>query len=420
MTLQLSTITFDHDPLSPSTSALNIRRNKDFEVPIPEYDSSIPRTPAESCAAFAKLETTGNNVTIRVHLTIPAAANVTYEVKASGGGVLGKLDPVQVVFSGGVTDQAVDIPLAHRNFPGISRMDITWNWRYRAKGGSKWHHLATTSHRIYVVLAVPPSPWTQVFADKRNPWTDLLDQCCVIASGSVDAPSAAERTTKDIHLNHALRYDIVNGVDRYGFALTGDSFDLTNWIDYVLLGNAPANPLFCGGTSEQYRDFLIVNCYDCAASNALMAKVLGAGLDYYFHQPFGYLNYVLPIGRGKCNNPFYGCLGGNPAVGPDDPRTGFGNHAYPKLNGVNNFDACMRVWLPSWLSLLLFLLWLIILIITLGLVNLNSLLLASGGWLIDISQTDYATKVIDVSQPFEAAAAAGGMPVLQTLQFRIV
>jgi hypothetical protein len=66
------------------------------------------------------------------------------------------------------------------------------------------------------------------------------------------------------------------------------------------------------------------------------------------------------------------------------------------------------------------LLWLIILIITLGLVNLNSLPLASGGWLIDISQTDYATKVIDVSQPFEAAAAAGGMPVLQTLQFRIV
>lgn len=420
MTLQLSTITFDHDPSSPSTSALNIRRNKDFEVLIPEYDASIPRTPAESCAAYAKLETTGKNVTIRVNLRIPAAANVTYEVKASGGGILGRLDLVQVVFSGGVTDKTADIPLAHRKFKRISRMDVTWHWRYRAKGSSNWHHLATTSHRIYVILAVPPAPWTQTFADKRNPWTDLLDECCVIASGSEDAPSAAEKTTKDVHLNHFLRYDIVQGADRYGFIQTGDSFDLTNWIDYVLRGNAPANPVFCGGTPEQYKDFLIVNCYDCAASNALMSKLVGAGEDYYFHQPFGYLNYVVPIGRGKCNNPFYGCLGNNPAVGPDDQRTNFGNHAYPKLNGNTNFDACMRAWVPPWLSLLLFLVWLIILIITLGMVDLKKLLNASGGWLIDISQTDYATKTIDVSQPFEAAAAAGGMPVLQTLQFRIV
>lgn len=60
MALQLKTITFNHDPLSASTSALNIRRNKDFEVAVPEYDAAIPRTPAESCAAYAKLETTGS------------------------------------------------------------------------------------------------------------------------------------------------------------------------------------------------------------------------------------------------------------------------------------------------------------------------------------------------------------------------
>ncbi len=419
MALQLSTITFNHDPASPSTSALNIRKNKDFEVPIPEYDSSIPRTPPQSCAAYAKHETSGQTVVIRAHFQIPAAVNITYEVKASGGGMLGHLDAVQVVFSGGIADQVVDIPLPHRNFQKIQRADITWHWRYRKKGASKWHPLATTAHRIYVILAVPPAPWTQVFADKHNPWTDLLDWSCVIASGSEDAPTAAEKTTKDIHLNHALRYDIEQGANRYGFRVTGESFDLTNWIDYVLRGNAPISPVFCGGTAEQYRDFWIVNCYDCAASNALMSKVVGAGLDYYFHDPFGYLNYVLPIGRGKCNNPFYGCLGTNPAVGPDDPRTYFGNHAYPKLNGGTNFDACMRVWVPAWLSLLLFLIWLIVFIVTLGFVNLKNLLNASGGWLIDIAQTDYETKTIDVDQPFEAAAA-GGVPALQTLDFRVV
>jgi hypothetical protein len=119
MALQLKTITFNHDPLSASTSALNIRRNKDFEVAVPEYDAAIPRTPSESCAAYAKLEITGQNVIIRVGLQIPSAASITYEVKASGGAVLGHLDTVQVAFSGGITDRTVDIPLSHRSFKQV-------------------------------------------------------------------------------------------------------------------------------------------------------------------------------------------------------------------------------------------------------------------------------------------------------------
>lgn len=134
-------------------------------------------------------------------------------------------------------------------------MDIVWHWRYGKKGTRRWHFLAQTSHRIYVVLAVPPAPWTQLFAEKRNPWTDLLDECCVIAAGSEDAPSAAEKTTKDIHLNHSLRYDIVQGADRYGFFTSGSSFDLTNWIDYVLRGNAPATPCSAEGQRSNTKIF---------------------------------------------------------------------------------------------------------------------------------------------------------------------
>ena len=44
MALALKTITFNHDPFSASNSALNIRRNKDFDVPVPEYDAAIPRS----------------------------------------------------------------------------------------------------------------------------------------------------------------------------------------------------------------------------------------------------------------------------------------------------------------------------------------------------------------------------------------
>ena len=101
-----------------------------------------------------------------------------------------------------------------------------------------------------------------------------------------------------------------------------------------------------------------------------------------------------------------------------DQRTRFGNHAYQKLNASQNYDACMREWLSPLAKLILILIWLIILIITLGAVNLKSLLNRAGGWLVDLSQADYNTRTIDVSQPFEAAAA-GGTQTLQTLQFSV-
>ena len=419
MALALNKITFNHDPFSVSTSAMNIRRNKDFEVLVPEFDATVPRTPAESCAAYAQQETAGQHVFVRVELTSTGGGNPHFEVRAQGGGLLGALDSQAVDFTHGAITKTVDFPLSHRDFSRIARQDVTWQWQFRQQGNPSWQALVNTSHRIYIVLKVPPAPWTQALADKRNPWTDLLDVTCSVAAGKQNANQAAESITKNVHQGYSLRYDIVSGAPRYGFVVTGNSFQLTKWIDYVLKGNAPANPVLCSGSPEQYKDYWIVNCYDCAASSALMARILGADSDYYFHAPFGYLNYVEPIGRGKCNNPFYGCLGNNPAVGPDDQRTGFGNHAYQKLNGARNYDACMREWISPLLRLLLILLWLIILIITLGTVNLTGLLNRAGGWLVDLAQAEYNSRTIDVSQSFEANAAAGGTQTLQALQFSV-
>jgi len=419
MSISLNTITFNHDTSSAATSSLNIRRNKDFEVPVPEYDAAIPRTPAESCAAYAKQETAAQNVFVRAVFTATGGGNPHFEVQALGGGLLGALDPQPIDFTGGANTKTVDFPLTHRNFNAIARQDVTWHWQFREQGNPNWQPLVSTSHRIYIVLKMPPAPWTQALANKRNPWTDLLDFCCAIASGKQNAPDAAESITKNVHEAYPLRYDIESGNARYGFAHTGSSFQLTNWINYVLKGNAPAAPIFCNGTAEQYKDSWIVNCYDCAASAALMAKLVGADSDYYFHRPFGYLNYVEPIGRGKCNNPFYQCQGGSPAVGPDDQRSAFGNHAYQKLNGTKNYDACMREWLSPLAKWLLILLWLIILIITFGTVNAKNLLLRAGGWLIDLTQVEYNTRTIDTSQAFEAAAASGGTQTLQVLNFSV-
>ena len=101
---------------------------------------------------------------------------------------------------------------------------------------------------------------------------------------------------------------------------------------------------------------------------------------------------MLPIGRGKCNNPFYGSWANDPVRGEDDAtRSGFGNHAYTKLAGQNNYDACMKQW-RSWLEQLIltivyFIVWLILLIITFGLAPpLPILLDRAQGWLVNLTQ----------------------------------
>lgn len=422
MAIELRTISFNHDVTQATTSALNIRRNKDFEVLVPEYDKSQPRPATQQCAAYAIDATHNQPVFVRCTFARTGAGGASWEVRATGGGVLGSLDARAFSFAGGAAAATVDFPLAHRSFVAIGRHVVTWQWECRAQGAQSWQPLDSTSHCIYLVLSIPPAPWTQTYSDRHNPWTDLLDHSCVIAAGAKSEMNAAIAHVKAINANYPLRYDIVQGRHRYGYRNTGNAFELTNWIAYVLNGAPPGSPIFCLGTGEAYLDYRIVNCYDCAASLAVMGKSVGARLDYYFHGPFGYLNFVVPIGRGRCNNPFYGCTSNNPVRPADDAaRTGFGNHAYTKLAGQNNFDACMKRWLSCIeqiiLFIVLFIVWLIIFIFTFGLVNRSDLLEQARGWLVNMSQTQYDRVTIDTSTPAEAASA-GGTPAAQVLDFR--
>jgi hypothetical protein len=294
----------------------------------------------------------------------------------------------------------------------------------RPQGTQNWQALVSTSHRIYLLLDIPSAPWSQTFGDKHCPWTDLLDHACAIAGGASNERTASIAEAKAIYSNYSLRYDIVNGSPRYGFGGTSGSFRLTNWIAYVLQATPPAGSSFCQGSGEAYNNNWIINCYDAAASLALMGKAVGVRLDYYFHGPFGNLQFVLPIGRGKCNNPFYGCFANDPVRGADDAtRTGFGNHAYTKLAGQNNYDACMKKWRSCLEQLILtivyFIIWLILLIITLGFVNRFDLIDRAQGWLVNLTQSEYNDATIDTSTPAEAASA-GGAPFLCALDFQVM
>jgi hypothetical protein len=254
-----------------------------------------------------------------------------------------------------------------------------------------------TRHRIYVVLQSPPAPWSQTDA-VRYPWTAALDYAIVNANARAldDAREAAARIVQHVN-GEPLKYDIWQGAPAY---YSFGTFMIDAW-----LGGFTNGP--------------IVNCYDCASAVATFANVVGCELTYQFHGPFGYLDPVYPIGRGLCNNPFYGSWPAPynvPLVGTDDAgRTSFGNHAYTKQAG-NNYDACMRSTLGCLTGLAYFLLGLLILILSLGAAaSLAHLLFMKGaGWLVNMSQSEYEGLVLDTSTPAEAARA-GGAPVPEPL-----
>ena len=406
--IRITHIKFNFDPSAHSADALNIRIDRTHEVLVPEWNENL-FLPQQSKAAYALEPTRNRTIFIQCRFEItPALASQTATVRATGGGILGAIDPVTVHFVNGVShdtshtgdQEYVQIPLNHRCFNAITRTDIQWDWSYRCPKTHAWQQMdQPTRHRIYVVLDVPPAPWSQTNA-QIYPWTIALDYAIVAANtSSISDPSeAAALIVKHVN-GEPLQYDIWSGAPAYYSSWT-KTFLIDAW-----LGGFTAGP--------------IVNCYDCASAVTTFSNVLGCQLSYQFHNSFGFLNPVYPIGRGLCNNPFYGSASAPynvPLVGVDDfHRTAFGNHAYAKQTG-NNFDACMRASLGCLASLAYFLLGLLVLILTLGFgASLaRRLFMKAAGWLIDMSQTEYNGLVVDTSTPNEAAFN-GGAPVSEPL-----
>jgi hypothetical protein len=403
-------IKFNYDPTSLSNDALNIRVDRLHEVAVPEWDQS-KMLAKDSPAAYAIQETKGQTLYIQCRFQMdPALPAATGKVKAAGGGILGAIGPVTINFVTGVSHDAthpgdheyVQIPLHDRAFSTIARRDILWKWFYKCPHSHAWHSMnIQTRHRIYVVLEKPPEPWSQTDA-QRYPWTTALEYAIINANttGLSDAREAAARIVQHVN-SEPLQYDIWQGAPAYysgGFG--GGTFLIVDWL--AGFTNGP-----------------IVNCYDCASAVTTFANVVGCQLTYQFHGPFGYLDPVYPIGRGLCNNPFYGSQVAPynvPLVGVDDAlRTSFGNHAYTKQAG-RNYDACMRGPLGTITDLCYLLAGLLVLIFSLGAaVSLAHLLFMKGaGWLVDMPQTEYEGLVLDTSTPAEALLA-GGAPVTEAL-----
>ncbi len=310
MAINLEAIKLNHDPTSATHDALNIRRDATTFVDVPEWRRGVSVNPEDSPAAYSIGDAGHNQLTIQAQFSVTRDAPRSVDIRA----VDPTVDPpgqsgcigwflrliaiiIRALFGnvlGEVQAQTVTLPPAGGTTPfitfrlingrlgssGVGIRTTTWRWQYRRSGTSSWTDFATSTHRIYVVLATPTAPWQQqpyASSNTQLPWTSALDQACswaVLKTDRVSASSAVTRAVNDLGPSR-IRYDCPGG------GSTHYGGDLTAIIDRIR-----------GGVGRgQY-----VNCSDCATFTSTFANVLGCDL-WQSQMGWGFgLNAGLAIG----------------------------------------------------------------------------------------------------------------------------
>jgi len=320
MSLQLQSITFNHDPTSAQNDAVNIRHNASTFSPVPEWQRGISTSSADSVAAYALQETLGNRLTIRVELTrtnprltaatvraVPISSPsptppppvwwpywpipyyppyyywtyygpytlwpvVSYTAAAASppSSVLGSVKSRQVQFQAG--QESIELLFELQNprlwTRGVGTHPVTWLWQYRLGGTLLWQNFALTRHKIYTILTLPTDPWQQApfnLSNTQLPWTEVLDVACDWAYGAKTLDEAAARITRAV-------YDLGDSSLRYGCELGG----FTQYTDLFY-------PYFyCSEFLEYLNGGIgrggLINCTDCATIVSTFANILGCDL----------------------------------------------------------------------------------------------------------------------------------------------
>jgi len=277
MEVTLEAIKFNHNADSATTDAFNIRRNETEPEPvrIPEWQRGISFNPEDSPAAYARDEISGC-ITIEAKFSCSDPNVSTITVRAIDGqsgnaSALGEVQPTPVPLTNGESE-FVSLTLNSPRFAGtgIGVNDIVWHWQF-SYNSSDWIDFITTTHRIYIVLALPTLPWQPDSSDASNtqqPWTEVLDVACRWAWSATNIPQAATLITQQVNdlgskLN-LVHYDADHSGST-GFTLDDPpTFDCTDFL--WLIRNQPNQ----NGSR--------VNCDDCAAFVASFANILGCDL----------------------------------------------------------------------------------------------------------------------------------------------
>lgn len=284
---EISAIQFNYHNGSITNDALNIRKNFSTPAPSPSWRKGVALTYADSPAAYAIRETTGNALGIRVSLKANGVS-AAY-VRALGGGRLGPVKENFVSFdsngqSGFETFQ-LENPSFHAH--GVDVYNIAWRWQWRLRPTDPWRDIVLTRHRIFVILQAPTLPWVQTIGSTSLPWTDALEIACSWARGATDKDTAAARITERYNACGRVSYDTILGATFYGWV----SYNLTQMIDR--LNGGPG----LGGK---------VNCTDSANTVSTLANLIGCDL-WQSQMGWGFdLNPIIAIGYNNWAVPFAG------------------------------------------------------------------------------------------------------------------
>lgn len=266
--IQLVSITFavdGRDIGEGEVAAIPIRELFDVPINTPEWrDDHRPddEWPDRCRACYVVADVQRKALVLMV--TVKAEAQKRCTIRATGGGLLGGIEPF--AFVGDDSPQTFKVSLSNHSVAenGIQLQDIEWRWEFLSDGD--WFPLRLTRHRIYVVLDRPTLPWvlTSSSGETQQPWACVLDFACIWAAGCTSTIEALRRITVMVSQSLGLVYDLDNGASSYvSFSTAFDRqvFEARRFI-FELMGGG-------GGNGRK------VNCTDCAAIVVTFSNCVG-------------------------------------------------------------------------------------------------------------------------------------------------
>jgi len=120
------------------------------------------------------------------------AGIASFDVMASAAlgnpNLMGQIGVTTVAFPTGQDTVTVALPFSGSSFTAVALHTDSLAWQFRLSGGA-WTPLVTTSHRVYVVLAAPGSPWSSS-TQAQWVWSDVLEYACLWAAGAETVEAA--------------------------------------------------------------------------------------------------------------------------------------------------------------------------------------------------------------------------------------
>lgn len=191
-----------------------------------------------------------------------------------------------------------------------------WGWyleRIKLRGKSTVFsrvHIATTMHKIYIILNEPQYPWGVY--EGRAPWLRVLDIACLEAEGAVNPLAAAAKITRYLYSDKKIKATYTTASSYSKNNTPAGGFRLADFLNKIPKGVGK------------------VNCYDMGKALVTFSNALGCGLDLMYFKSVTIdpikLNRVRPVGwdtdRGNPDN--------------------FENHAFTEMEN-KVFDASIKI-----------------------------------------------------------------------------